>query len=286
MGQDSKIEWTHHTFNPWWGCHKVSPACKFCYAETWARRVGIDAWGHRTERRFFTDNHWNEPLKWNRAAPDLAPGHAHRPRVFCASMADVFEDRRDLDLSRTRLWSLIEKTPRLDWLLLSKRPEHIGDLVPWVNDWPPNVWLGTTAENQHWADLRLPQLMRYRVSVRFASCEPLLGPINLAPYLAPRATGAGLNWVIAGGESGAKSRAMNPSWAKAIRDQCAQAAVPFHFKQWGHWGPESSEKKKGETRIVRDQDGTQIKLFKLGKRSTGRALEGQFHDGFPALTHD
>ena len=116
MGQNSKIEWTHHTFNPWWGCVKVSPACKFCYAETWARRVGVEAWGNRSERRFFSEQHWKEPLRWNREARDLPPGHEDRPRVFCASMADVFENRRDLDSWRLKLWAVIAETPRLDCL--------------------------------------------------------------------------------------------------------------------------------------------------------------------------
>ena len=282
MGQNSKIEWTHHTFNPWWGCVKVSPACKFCYAETWARRVGVEAWGNNAERRFFSSQHWKEPYKWNREANDLAPGHPDRPRVFCASMADVFEKRHDLDEWRARLWTVIAETPRLDWLLLTKRPEHVGQLVPWTTDWPTNVWLGTTAENQHWASKRITQLMRYPAAVRFASCEPLLGAVNLEPWLAPRRSGAGLNWVIAGGESGSKSRPMNPSWAMSIRDQCERVGVPFHFKQWGHWGPDSiGAKRQTQTVTVIDQRGSSIQLFKLGKHATGRKLAGRVHDGFP-----
>lgn len=121
MAKNSRIEWTTHTFNPWWGCVKVSPACKHCYAESWAKRVGSNVWGIKAERRFFGDKHWSEPVKWNAAA--AASGM--RARVFCASMADVFEDRRDLDVHRIRLWKLIEATPRLDWLLLTKRPEIV-----------------------------------------------------------------------------------------------------------------------------------------------------------------
>ena len=126
MGKDSRIEWTHHTFNPWWGCVKVSPAYKHCYAEGWAKRVGLDVWGARAPRRFFSDAHWREPLKWNRGAETAG----ERRRVFCASMADVFEARDDLNPWRERLWQLIEATPFLDWLLLTKRPEHVGNCVP------------------------------------------------------------------------------------------------------------------------------------------------------------
>lgn len=121
MAKDSGIEWTHHTFNPWWGCVRLSPACAHCYAETWARRVGMDLWGGDAPRRFFSENHWREPLRWNSEAQRLGV----RARVFCASMADVFEPRTDLDPWRERLWGLIEKTSHLDWLLLTKQPGHI-----------------------------------------------------------------------------------------------------------------------------------------------------------------
>jgi len=126
MAKDSAIEWTHHTFNPWWGCTKVSPGCKYCYAETWAKRVGQDIWGSRAPRRDLSEAYWRQPLAWNAEA--LSTGT--RARVFCASMADVFEDRRDLDGKRERLWALIEATPKLDWLLLTKRPEAIGAALP------------------------------------------------------------------------------------------------------------------------------------------------------------
>ena len=197
-------------------------------------------------------------------------------------MADIFENRRDLDPWRQRLWPIIEQTPWLDWLLLTKRPQHIGRFAPWDKAWPDNVWLGTTAENQYWADRRLTELMCYPAKVRFTSCEPLLGPIDLRSWLAQAVTGHGLNWVIAGGESGAKSRPMNPAWAESLRDQCQEADVPFHFKQWGHWGPHAN----GPTARVQavqfiDQQGQAIRLFKLGKRAAGRLLDGRTWDGFP-----
>jgi protein gp37 len=130
MGKNSSIEWTDHTFNPWWGCTKVSPGCEHCYAEAWAKRVGANVWGSKSERRFFTEKHWSEPLKWNADAES----EKTRKRVFCASMADVFEARIDLNPWRLKLWNLIEITPWLDWLLLTKRPQNIAERVPWKND--------------------------------------------------------------------------------------------------------------------------------------------------------
>lgn len=255
MGKNSRIEWTHHTFNPWWGCQKVSPACKHCYAEAWAKRVGAAVWGARAGRRFFGDAHWSQPARWNAEA--IATGE--RRRVFCASMADIFENRRDLDAARARLWPVIEATPHLDWLLLTKRPEHAAQLAPWGRDWPANVWLGTTVETQLWADRRLPHLTAVPAQVRFVSCEPLLGPLDLSEWL-----GKSLGWVIAGGESGGKARKSDPAWFRTLRDQCIKARVPFHFKQWGNWAPTD----EGE-------------LARMPKRAAGRMLDGLTWDGFP-----
>jgi protein gp37 len=135
MGKNSSIEWTHHTFNPWWGCSKISSACDNCYAEKWAKRSGQEVWGASADRRFFGDSHWNEPIKWNRDAEKSRS----RQRVFCASMADVFEGRSDLDASRKKLWNVIFQTPMLDWLLLTKRIENVDKMVPWEKKWPDNV---------------------------------------------------------------------------------------------------------------------------------------------------
>jgi protein gp37 len=274
MGKNSKIEWTHHTFNPWWGCVKISPACKHCYAETWAKRVGSDVWGADAPRRFFSDAHWRQPLKWN--AESVLEGA--RRRVFCASMADVFEDRRDLDLWRTRLWLLIEKTQSLDWLLLTKRPESVGRLVPWSDKWPPNVWLGTTAEDQASADLRIPALISHNAPVLFASCEPLLGPLDLSSWLDQQR----LHWVIAGGESGAKARPMNPDWPRSLRDQCVTAGVAFHFKQWGHWSPAMEPRSsKRKSTLIHSHSGPDHWLTAVGKDASGRVLDGSLWDQLP-----
>jgi protein gp37 len=283
MARNSSIEWTHHTFNPWWGCVKVSPACKNCYAETWAKRVGLGLWGASAPRRFFSDAHWNEPIKWNREAQR----EGERRRVFCASMADVFEARAELNEWRERLWGLIELTPMLDWLLLTKRPERIGRCVPWRERWPHNVWLGTTAENQRWLDKRIPELLRYaRAPVLFISAEPLFGFLNMRPYLPARGKiERAIDWVIAGGESGARARPMNPEWARDLRDQCTQAGAKFHFKQWGHWSPEElgvdREHRRQQRIEVYGRDGRPLVLVRLGKKAAGRTLDGATWDEFP-----
>src|ERR1035437_10015657 len=193
MGKNSSIEWTDHTFNPWWGCARVSPGCNNCYAEAWARRVGENIWGAKQDRRVFGEKHWGEPLKWNAEAQE----QERRRRVFCASMADVFELRSDLDPWRVRLWNLIDENPWLDWLLLTKRPQNIENKVPWKNGWPDNVWLGATVENQKYADERLPILLQFPAKRRFLSCEPLLGPVDLSAWTRRRPKHLyPIDWVI------------------------------------------------------------------------------------------
>jgi protein gp37 len=278
MGEFSSIEWTHHTFNPWWGCTKVSPACKHCYAEAWAKRFRMDLWGGRSSRREFGEAHWREPLRWNHEA---AASNARR-RVFCASMGDVFEPRRDLEASRLRLWKLIEQTPALDWLLLTKRPERIADAVPWSSVWPANVWLGTTAETQLWADRRIPILFDHAAVVRFVSCEPLLGPLDLRRWLVKRDGQSGLDWIIVGGESGARARPMHPEWAASIQRQCHDAGFAFHFKQWGNWAPVDGQGASTNNRriTIAGAAGT-VELQRLTKHSAGRRLKGKEWDGLP-----
>ncbi len=270
MGKNSKIEWTNHTFNPWWGCTKVSEACKFCYAEAWAKRVGQDIWGARAPRRFFSDEHWKAPLAWNREAEVLGI----RIRVFCASMADVFERRADLNSARDKLWALVEATPHLDWLLLTKRPQLINHYAPWT-EWPKNVWMGTTVENQKWAEQRLPELAKVKAAVRFISAEPLRSEIQISPWL-----GNTINWVITGGESGPNARPSSPSWFRSLMTQCMEAEVPFHFKQWGDWAPGQginlpAARKKASTAA----DGTV--MIRIGKKLAGRELDGETWNGLP-----
>lgn len=281
MAKNSSIEWTDHTFNPWWGCSKVSPGCTNCYAETWSRRTGHMLWGSAVERRFFTEKHWQEPLKWNADAQ----AEQRRKRVFCASMADVFELRNDLDNWREKLWSLVHSTPWLDWLLLTKRPQNVERMVPWRNRWPDNVWLGTTVEDQTRAIERLPFLLKHPARCRFLSCEPLLAGVDLTDWLLKRPKHLNeINWVIAGGESGHSARPMLPGWARQLRDQCSRALVPFHFKQWGHWAPVSrtySEPRSSAKKFWDEVSNEEITMEPVGKHEAGRRLDGVTWDGLP-----
>lgn len=268
MAENSAIEWTNHTVNFWWGCAKVSPACAHCYAEGQAARFYPGLWGPDGERRLRIEAARREALRYERQAIR----ERRRLRVFTNSMADFFEDRRDLDRARHLALDVIRETPNLDWLILTKRPERvleqlgrarvdaIGSHLPeWLDQWlegnpPANVWLGTTVEDQERADQRLPHLLKAPAAVRFVSMEPLLGPVNLCGLglhkgwcpthdfpggfcHGPCPDDRRLDWVICGGESGPKARPMHPDWARSLRDQCAAAGVPFLFKQWGEWAP-------------------------------------------------
>lgn len=275
MASNSKIEWTDHTFNPWWGCTKVSPACDHCYAEKWARRMGLDIWDSTKPRRFFKSQHWRNPYLWNKKAKR----NHRRERVFCASMADVFEPREDLDPWRELLWKVIEETPDLDWLLLTKRPHLASRMVPWGSYWPANVWLGTTVESQNWADRRIPRLVESPARVRFLSCEPLLGAIDLGKWLSRKM----IHWVIAGGESGYQSRPSDPSWFYSLRDQCVDYKTPFHFKQWGDWAP-LHVVEDHRPRTVIDDGSYSVAVGRFGKKISGRILSGVTWDGFPSLS--
>lgn len=279
MGKDSDIQWTTHTYNPWRGCTKISAGCTNCYAETLSNRnpAVLGKWGPTGTRVVASEAKWREPLAWDRAAAKAGERH----RVFCASLADVFEDWRGsmvdakgnvlwyrsgkivsagattpgcvygerpatMDDVRDRLFSLIEATPNLDWLLLTKRPENIA---PTCNrtGWSikSNVWLGTTCENQEQADLRIPHLLRMPAAVRFLSVEPMLGPIDLrleewqqdgpngSPYCQLTMAGQGISWVIVGGESGHHARPFDLACARDLRDHCAAAGVAFFMKQMG-----------------------------------------------------
>jgi protein gp37 len=229
VAERTAIQWTDATFNPWWGCERVSPACAHCYADTLARRYGHSLWDGDSPRRFLSENHWRQPLRWNaRAAERGAP-----IRVFCASMADVFEDRDELVPWRERLWELIEQTPMLHWQLLTKRPENVETMVPWASEWPENVWIGTSVENSRHT-YRATALLDLPAAVRFISAEPLLGSLflNGKPNRRPLQL-VGIDWVIAGGESGPRHRPVSIDWLRELRDACVDAGVPFFFKQHG-----------------------------------------------------
>lgn len=269
MSENSKIEWCDHTFNPWIGCTRVSPGCDSCYAavSTPARAMSIK-WGSGEMRRRTADSTWQLPRKWNRRHDEFFAKHGRRQRVFCASLADVFDNEVGNGL-RSELLGLIYDTPNLDWLLLTKRVGNVPRLMDECTEpskqWEllPNVWLGATIVNQEEADRDIPKLLAINASVRFLSMEPLLGPVDLSEHLRtccdspiegargsdfqppdpPVCCGSfecGIDWVIVGGESGALSRPMHPDWARDLRDQCQEAGVPFLFKQWGEWAPGES----------------------------------------------
>lgn len=264
MAQHSPIEWTDHSFNPWWGCAHVSPGCQHCYAETWARRYRYDVWGTHAPRRLFGEQHWRAPLTWNQQAAR----QQRRSRVFCASMADVFEDHPDVAAERQRLWELIEATRMLDWLLLTKRPEQMQRLVPltWQTGWPPNAWALVSVENQQQAERRIPLLLNVPAVIRGLSLEPLIGPVDLSPWL------EAIHWGIVGGESGHHARPLHPEWVRSLRDQFQQLQVAFFFKQWGAYTP------------TEDSSTGTVAFQRTGKKAAGRLLDGRTWDGIPTVS--
>lgn len=257
MAENTNIEWCDHSFNPWIGCTKISDACDHCYAERLDARFKKNRWGSHAIRTRTGASNWHGPIKWQKKV--RAAGI--RQKVFCASMADVFDNHKSIEQKwRDDLWELIRSTPDLDWLLLTKRPQNIAKYLPkdWGNGYF-NVWLGTTVENQIEANRRIPQLLKIPAAIRFLSCEPLLGPLDLR-YLdvgptdptwcqidaltgqhsdmgRPCKKVPTLDWIIAGGESGPVARPTHPAWLRNLRDQCEDAKVPFFLKQWGEWLP-------------------------------------------------
>ncbi len=225
MGKNSKIAWTDHTFNPWWGCYKNSPECANCYAEAFASAGPLKIWGQDAPRRFFGENHWKEPLKWNRDAKKCGV----RAKVFCASMCDVMEAREDLVASRERLYSLIEETPHLDWLLLTKFPQNFGKFLPqtWLRDPLPNVW-GMTTVGCNKSLWRADELMATPFAVRSLSMEPLLEYVDITAYFR-----RGLACVILGGERGARARPFPVDDARKIMIDCIDEKKPVFMKQFG-----------------------------------------------------
>jgi protein gp37 len=220
MGEVTAISWTDHTFNPWWGCTRVSPGCVNCYAETFDKRTGGDHWGPGKPRRTFSDKHWNEPIKWDAKA---AKAGVQR-KVFCASMADIM-DVEAPEGQRERLWDLIERTPNLIWQLLTKRPENYEKFLPSAMLSNPRVWLGVTAEDQKHYEERWPILWALSPEVSWISYEPALGPLRLKTgQVVP-------DWIICGGESGNGFRPMEERWANVLLAQCQERDVKFFMKQ-------------------------------------------------------
>lgn len=329
MAEYSKIEWCDHTFNPWMGCVKVSQGCKNCYAERLIdKRLKKAKWGPNSVRVRTSASYWKQPLAWNAdtwlTCPECGwrgssidatrnnfgehrcpacdcgnPMHPTRQRVFCASLADVFEDRPELPAWRDDLYTLIDQTPNLDWLILTKRPENIFKMLPvrwsklgWGKDAPVprNIWMGVSTEDQEnfiirWSILVATSRLLHFEKL-FVSAEPLLGPIDMSPSMrfgtrTPVGfVDRGIDWVIAGGESGPGARPMHPDWVRSLRDQCLASGSPFLFKQWGEWAPEYPQ---GVSLANRSMTYFENHTFyRVGKHLSGRLLDGREHNDFPA----
>ncbi len=251
MAENSHIEWTHHTFNPWVGCTKVSAACDFCFAKAWEKRDlhGLDPRsGPHAPRTSTLKAIWSNPLNWQKA--EKAAGE--QKRVFCSSLANVFDNHKSIQSGwRDDLWALIRKRPDLDWLMLTKRPQTVARLHPDdLDDGYQNVRLNATVENQKAAD-RLSVLTELPAAVRFLSVKPLLGGTDLGSIIDK------IDWTITGGENCENYRPVNPDWLRYLCDQCLKAGVPFLCKQW-------------ESAIRKVIDA---------KR---HALDGVVHNGYPA----
>lgn len=311
----TKIEWAYATVNFWWGCTAVSPACAHCYAETMSRMRSklffgrTVLWGKGQPRGERLVKAREEALSLNRKAAKAGV----RFRVFANSMSDWLDDEVPIEWLASML-ETIHLTPHLDWLLLTKRPENWAPRMQSIivakldncgaSDWftgespPPHVHIGTTVEDQPRADERIPHLLKIPAAVRFLSCEPLLGPVVLPYQCHPCSLGdpscctnaeacayCSIHQVIVGGESqSAKSRPTHPDWFRSLRDQCARAAVPFFFKQWGDWLPADQCEAAGISAVKgfkghRFDDGTL--MLRVGKAAAGRLLDGVLHEGLP-----
>lgn len=293
MAENSNIEWTDHTFNPWIGCTKVSPACDNCYAETWAKRFGTAEWGTGKDRVKTKPANWEKPIRWNAEAAK----NGKRYRVFCASLADVFDNEVD-PAWRNELLDLIEATPNLDWLLLTKRIGNVRKMLGSA-ELPDNVWLGISVVNQEEAARDIPKLIGIKAKVRFLSMEPLLGPVELRALKVDHDGRMNallhdrIQWVIVGGESGTNARPMHPQWALDLRDQCAEFNVPFLFKQWGEWMPwipmngnPGGHKiqhvmENGSDYYPGNFSSSLQSMIKAGKKVAGRMLNCRTEDGVP-----
>lgn len=310
MGEITAISWCDHTFNPWIGCTKVSPACDGCYAEALMdKRYGRVEWGAPGKgvgtRVRTSKGNWHQPIRWNKKAAETGT----RPFVFCSSLADVF-DNQVPTAWRTDLFELIRATPNLVWLLLTKRPQNIVRMYGAAFDlpWPRNAAIGTTIEDQMRADVNEPALVNAAAELNpaftFVSCEPLLEGFRLRHLYAtveqPR-----IDWVITGGETdqgGHKARPTHPEWYRGLRDQCAAAGVAYHHKQNGEWIA-ATEEHVFDTSLgnagkppafIVATDGTVhcfdnkhaiggIPMIKVGKTRSGRLLDGVEHNPRPEV---
>lgn len=248
MGMLTKIQWCHHTWNPWRGCWKISEGCANCYAERDSKRNPkvLGTWGKGTRRSIAAESYWQLPYRWNREAE--AAGE--RRRVFCLSLGDWLELHPDLDSPRARLLDAVARTPWLDWLLLTKRPGDFYEAIrrarkdstirnyfgnklieAWLQGLPPaNIWVGASVENRAWALERIPLLTILPAAVRFLSAEPLLGDLGELDLRE-------IDWVIFGGESGSedKVRPLDVHWIRDGLLRCRNQDVTPYVKQLGAW---------------------------------------------------
>lgn len=262
MGLHTGIEWTDATWNPWHGCHKISPGCKNCYMFRDKARYGDDPnVVVRSKTKF------REPLKWPAAS-----------LIFTCSWSDWLIE--EADPWRDEAYDVIRQTPRHTYQILTKRIDRAAGRVPIPP--LPNVWLGVSVEDQATADARIPLLLQTPASVRFVSYEPALGPVDFTRYLYPDYADAqnptgrpALNWIIAGGESGPGARPSNPDWFRTVRDQCQAAGIPFFFKQWGEHYPLTS------TDGIHGSPFGGHFMSRVGKKKAGRTLDGKEWLQFP-----
>lgn len=336
MNANTTIEWTDVTWNPLRGCSKVSEGCRNCYAEKMAARFSGP--GQPFEGTI-TDGRWNGQIRLVSEALDQ-PLHWRKPRrIFVNSMSDLFHPNVPESYIGS-IWDVMARTPQHTYQILTKRPERMLEILSeWAADgwyWRrddglwcgplegplPNVWLGVSVENQRAADERIPMLLQTPAAVRFLSCEPLLGPVDLtriAPMDSENREGAiagdalagglwekkghaerwhqiqkgpAIDWIVVGGESGPNARPMHPEWVRSIRDQCQAAGVPFFFKQWGEWIPASQALTRqleiGHTVSFRAENNRRVldeeTFFRVGKKAAGRLLDGRTWDEFPNIT--
>lgn len=317
MGDKTKIEWTDASWTPirarnkatgavGWFCEHASEGCRNCYAEGMNNRLGTQLPfkpGHRKDVEIFVDEKiLAQPKAWRRPR-----------RIFVCSMTDLFGDFVPTD-AIDQVFAMMAASPQHTFQVLTKRADRMRDyfhalrgMGEWNGAaWPlANVWLGVSVEDQAAADFRIPLLLQAPAAVHFLSCEPLLGPVNVARWLLDAnyleycdAVGgplpkmpASIGWVIAGGESGPHARPMHPAWARALRDQCAAIGTPFHFKQWGEWrhAPDRARFKEAiRERWTRLESGqAEVRpafMVREGKKDAGRLLDGVEHNGFPATT--
>lgn len=288
MAAETNIEWSDATMNFWMGCTKIGAACVNCYAETWALRHKLDIFGSHAQRKRTAPGNWTQPDKWNREADPRVPR-----LVFTNSLADFWDNQVPQEW-RVEAVDVMWRTPRLHWLILTKRPQNIVKLMP-TRGLPPNVSLGISAANQHELDrdARWIEAAVHEAQLGggfFLSLEPMVDRID--PTDAIR---RGASWIIAGGESGEGARVSEPDWFRVVRDVCAVRRVPFLFKQWGEWVPAPKTIDEGE---IRERDFAEAARFaggrpfvplatgetmiRAGKKKAGRHLDGRTHTEFPA----